>query len=146
MAIARRTGITLLEVMCSIGTPIGRKRPSHKIWIVVCQKMRLNLVMPCQILLIRGRPLASSVNAAIEGQSVKARVTIQNNSLPKHHENIKRPCRKTAETFFFSAVRLVARARFCHYFSASIRIPFSTEKCKFFNKTKSFPKILAKRA
>ena len=97
---ARRTGITLLEIMSSIGTPIGRKRPSHKCWIVVCQKMRLGLVMPCQFLLIRGRPLASSVNAAIEEHSVKARASIRYKSLPKHHENTKRSCRQNRQELF----------------------------------------------
>jgi hypothetical protein len=66
--------------------------------------------MTCQFLLIRGRSLASSVNAAIEGQSVKARASIRYKSLPKHHENTKRPCHKTAKTFFFRVVRLVADA------------------------------------
>jgi hypothetical protein len=56
---------------------------------------------------------------------------------------IKNPRRDHRQGLELKQFSLVARARFCDYFTPLYPNPLITEKCKFSNKAKSFPKIFA---
>jgi hypothetical protein len=62
---------------------------------------------------------------------------------PRYSVPIKKPSRNVQQGLKNQPLMLVAGARFCHYFTPSIRIPLLPEEGKSSNKTRFYLKIPA---